>query len=128
VKVTVAFPVAAFAAAVNAIFCGVPGVRLTVEGFAVTPEGSPLRVMLTVPVNPLLAVALTPRFCEVPAGIERLLGDSVRVKSGWSLLFDEGLAPHAMNASKSALEKMQDANLLNCEVLDMAIGPTPLRR
>lgn len=95
--------------------------RLALEGLAVTPDGSPLRVTLIVPVKPLLAVALTVRFCEAPAVIERLLEESVRVKSGWGLGFsDEGWAPHAINTGKSAQARLQSRSLLNCVEFDIA--------
>ena len=48
-KVTVAFPTVAFAAAVRVMFCAVPGVRLSVDGLAVTPAGRPLTFTFTVP-------------------------------------------------------------------------------
>jgi len=79
---TLALPTAAFAAVETLIVCGVPGVRLAVEGFAVTPEGIPLKVTLIVPVKPLLAVALTVRFWAFPAVMERLPEESIKVKSG----------------------------------------------
>ena len=58
VNVIVALPVVAFDAAVRVMLCAVPGVRASVDGFAVTPVGRPLRVTFTVPVNPFWAVAL----------------------------------------------------------------------
>ena len=77
-----AFPGVALAAVVILMFCGMPVVRLSVDGLAATPEGNPLRATLTVPVKPVPGVALMVRLCEVPATIERLTGESVKVKSG----------------------------------------------
>ena len=54
---TVDVPTAASAAAVNVIDCGMPGVRVSVDGVAVTAVGRPDSEMLTVPLNPLMAVA-----------------------------------------------------------------------
>ena len=123
VKVTVALADAAFAAAVSVVFCGVPGVRLSVDGLAVTPEGSPLELTVIVPVKPLIAVVLTARFCDEPAVIERLAVESVRVKSGCgTLLPDERLDPHATKASKRTQPKLQITTLLNFKILNMATG------
>jgi len=123
VKVTVALPDTAFDAAVNVVLCGVPGVSLSVDGLAVTPEGSPLGLTLMVPVKPLIAVALTARSCDEPVVIERLLGESVREKSGGGMLFpDERLDPHATKTNKRAQQKLQITTLLNFKILDMATG------
>ena len=59
VKVTVALPTVAFAAAVSVTLCAVPGVSVSVAGFAVTPVGSPLMVTITVAVNPFVGTAST---------------------------------------------------------------------
>jgi hypothetical protein len=66
VKVIVAAPGVAVMAAVSATICAVPGVRLRVEGFAVTPEGRPPMTTATVPLNPLAAVAVTLTVWPVP--------------------------------------------------------------
>lgn len=80
---TEAVPVVAFAAAEKLICCGVPGVRLSVAGDAVTPVGSPLIVTWTVPVNPLRAVAESVTACaEPPALSDTVVGLTVRLKSG----------------------------------------------
>jgi hypothetical protein len=54
VALTVTVEVAAVApeAAVSLMFCGVPGVSVSVDGLAVTPEGNPVREMATLPVKP----------------------------------------------------------------------------
>jgi hypothetical protein len=59
VNVTVVVPIAAPADADRVMDCGVPGVRASVDGLAVTPAGRLLRETLTVPVNPLRAVTET---------------------------------------------------------------------
>ena len=45
--------------AASVVVCAVPGVRLKVAGVAVTPAGRPVMATATVPVNPLIAVAVT---------------------------------------------------------------------
>jgi hypothetical protein len=82
VKVNIALPTAAFAAAVNVIFCAVPGVRESVAGCAVTPAGNPVIATLTTPEKLLDGTAFTLICCPVPP--ERsvtLAGVVVRVKS-----------------------------------------------
>lgn len=59
VKVTVDVPAAADADAVSVVLCAVPGVRLKVAGFAVTPVGRPVSATETGPLKPPVAVALT---------------------------------------------------------------------
>ena len=81
--VTVALPVAADAPAVNVIDCGVPGVRVNVDGLTVTPVGSPATETPIVPENPLRAAAETEADCPVaPACTLKLVGLRVREKSG----------------------------------------------
>jgi len=76
-------PAAAFAAAVSVILCAVPGVRVSVDGLAVTPVGSPLRDTFTTPVNPFRAVAFRDTVCPAtPAVRLRVVGEAVRLKSG----------------------------------------------
>jgi hypothetical protein len=53
----VALPAAAAEDAVSAKLCAVPGVNVSVAGFAVTPEGSPVIATITVPVKPFSASA-----------------------------------------------------------------------
>ena len=121
VRVTVALPLAALAAAIIVVLCGVLGVRLSVGGLAVTPAGSPLGLTVMVPVNPLIAVAFTVKFCVEPAVIERLLEESVRVKSGWGMLFsDERLDPHATKRSMTRHAKPTNSCFLNRELLKVA--------
>jgi hypothetical protein len=57
VNTTVDVVAVAVAEAERLTCCGVPGVRLKVEGEAATPDESPLVVTLIVPENPLRAVA-----------------------------------------------------------------------
>jgi hypothetical protein len=45
------------AAAVKVIGCPAPGLSVNVDGDAVTPVGTPLNEMFTVPVKPFVAVA-----------------------------------------------------------------------
>ena len=82
-RVTVAFPIVAFDAAVSVMLCGVPGVRVRVVGLAVTPVGSPLIVTLIVPLKLLRAVAFIEMgWPGLPAVSDRLPGDAESVKSG----------------------------------------------
>lgn len=123
VKVMVALPLAAFAAAVNVVLCGVPGVRLSVDGLAVTPAGNPLGLTVIVPLKSLTAVAFTVRLSDEPAMIERLLEESVREKSGCGMLFpDEWLDPHATKTSRITHTKPANSCFLNRELLKMATG------
>ena len=55
----VALPDAADDAAVIVTVCAVPGVRVNVAGLAVTPDGSPATVTVTVPVKPFCGAAFT---------------------------------------------------------------------
>ena len=59
VKVTVNLEEAALDAAVSVVLCAVPGVNISVAGLAVTPDGSPLIVTLTLPLKEFIAVART---------------------------------------------------------------------
>jgi hypothetical protein len=60
VSVTVALPATVVEAAVSVTFCAVPGVNVSVAGFAVTPVGSPLAATVTIPVKPFAGTASTP--------------------------------------------------------------------
>ena len=73
----------AFAAAENVMGCDVPGVRLSVDGVAVTPAGRAESEMLTVPVNPLAATAeIATCWPEVPVVSESVFGLAAREKLG----------------------------------------------
>jgi hypothetical protein len=83
VNVTVGVAAAAVRAAVNVVLCATPGVRFKVAGFAVTPVGSPVIAMPTVPVKELIAVVVTlTGEPVVPAMIVKDVGLSASVKSG----------------------------------------------
>ena len=58
-NVTVGVAAAALRAAVSVVLCAVPGVRLSVAGFAVTPVGSPEIATATAPLKELTAAAVT---------------------------------------------------------------------
>jgi hypothetical protein len=68
IRVNVALPAAALAAAVTVTLCAAPGVRVSVAGCAVTPAGSPVIATVTVPAKPLAAAAFTLIACPVPPG------------------------------------------------------------
>jgi hypothetical protein len=59
VRVTVALPAAAVEAAASVTFCAIPGVSVSVAGFAVTPAGSPVNATVTTSVKPFAGTALT---------------------------------------------------------------------
>jgi len=83
VKVTVELPAVAVEAAVSVTFCAVPGVKESVAGLAVTPVGSPVIVMVTVPVKPMAGTAFTATGWPVPpATIVSFDGEAVTEKSG----------------------------------------------
>jgi hypothetical protein len=56
---TMGVAASALAAAVSVVLCATPGVNVSVAGTADTPVGSPTIVTVTVPLNPLIAVAFT---------------------------------------------------------------------
>jgi hypothetical protein len=77
VKVNVALPIAAFAAAVTVTFCAVPWIRVSVPGLTDTPVGSPVIATTTGPVRLLIGDALTlidwavpPEMSAIVAGVE----------------------------------------------------------
>ena len=83
VKVIVGAAVATLVAAANVMVCGVPGIRLSVAGEAVTPDGSPDTETETVPPNEFSELAST----EIGAPAPPLLiaadaGDTLSEKSG----------------------------------------------
>jgi hypothetical protein len=93
VKVTVALPTVAFAAAVSVTLCAVPGVNVSDVGFAVTPVGSPLIATVTVPVNPFAATASTlTGFPAAPAWIDRVAGVAVKEKLGSAVVVSATVA------------------------------------
>ena len=75
--------VAAVAAAFRVMLCGVPGVRVKVEGVAVTPDGRAEIETLIDLLNPFATVAET-AVCwpEAPAVRVRLVGLMAMEKSG----------------------------------------------
>ncbi len=94
VSVIVAVPAAAEDPAVSVKVWAAPGVRVKVDGLAVTPAGSPLRETLTLPENPLSAVAVTEMACPVaPAVRLRVDGEAVRLKSALLGGFEIRLLP-----------------------------------
>jgi len=59
VNVTVSADAGVLIAAVSVVLCAVPGVNVSVAGFAATPLGSPVIATATVPLKPFAAVART---------------------------------------------------------------------
>ena len=68
VKVSIVLPIVAAAEAVNVMACTVPGVRVSVAGWAVTPLGKPVIATATMLVKPFFGVALMLICCDVPPG------------------------------------------------------------
>jgi hypothetical protein len=82
VRVNITLPAAEFAAAVIVTFCGVPGIRVSVAGWAVTPAGSPVIATFTAPVKLLDGTVFTLICCPAPpARSVTAPGVTVRVKS-----------------------------------------------
>jgi len=120
VTVTVTFPLAAVDDAVTVTFCDVPGVSVSVDGVAVTPDGSPPIATVMLPVNPLAAVAFTATvFPEAPAVTLTVEGEAVRAKSAVGVgvpppgLPSEGEEPLPQAASRPRrpLQKRKRKNL-----------------
>jgi len=81
-NVTVALPTAAFEAAMRVTFSGVPGLRVSAAGDALTPAGRPLIATATGELKPFPPVTIRVTGCPVaPAVSFRLAGTAVRVKS-----------------------------------------------
>ena len=83
VNVIVTVPALALVPAVSVRFWATPGLSARDDGLGVTPAGSPDRETLTLPVNPLRALAVTEvDFPVLPAVRLRLAGATVSEKSG----------------------------------------------
>ena len=90
VKVMDAMPAVEEDAAVSVRFCAVPGTSVSVDGLAVTPEGKPLSVTVTVPVKPFRALAVTEADCPAPPAVNaRFEGVADREKSAFPGCPDE---------------------------------------
>jgi hypothetical protein len=104
VKTKLALPGWALLPAVSVTLCGVPGVRESVAGLAVTPAGNPLSATLVVPVNPLIAVAVSCTGCPVPPAVRlRAAGVTASEKSGW-----EGGAAVTVMATDAVCVRLPD--------------------
>jgi len=94
---------------------GVPGVRLGVEGEAVTSAGSPLTVTLIVPENPFRAVAESVTGCTLPPAVRlRLATFAENEKSG--VLF---AAPPPQPLLNPPLTRIASQHSRNCLATDM---------
>ena len=85
-SVKVAAPVATFAAAFKVIVCGVPGVKVRLEGDAVTPAGKPARLAAACPLKPLKASAETLICALAPTVNPTVEAGPVSAKSAWFVL------------------------------------------
>jgi hypothetical protein len=94
VKVIVGMADATSSAAASVMDCGVPGVRLSVAGEAVTPDGSPEIETTTVPLKEFREFASTEIGTpEAPLTIAADAGATVNEKSG------AGAAPWTVSAN-----------------------------
>jgi hypothetical protein len=116
VNVTVDVEDAAVTAAVSVTVCAIPGARLNVAGLAVTPAGSPVIAMFTVPVNEFTAVAVTlTKPLAPPAASVAEVGASVSVKSG-------GGAPCTVSARGAMCVRLPDVPVnVSVDVEDAAV-------
>jgi hypothetical protein len=88
--VIVGVAAAALIAAVRVVLCAIPGVKLSVAGFAVTPAGSPSTATETAPLNPLTPTAKTLTWLVAPAVTVSDAGETANVKSGGEELLVAG--------------------------------------
>lgn len=79
-------PVTTFAAAVKVIVCGVPGVKVRLEGDAATPAGNPARLAAAFPLKPLKASAETLICALAPAVNPTAEAGPASAKSAWFVL------------------------------------------
>ncbi len=79
VSVTVAEPATVVEAAFKVIVWALPGVRVSAEGLAVTPAGSPETATLTVPVNDPAALARTDMVADPPGASDTVAGVALSV-------------------------------------------------
>ena len=103
VKVTVDVAAAALEDAVSVVLCAVPGVRVRLAGFAVTPLGRPVIATVTAAVNPLDGVALTLTApLPEPAVRPSVAGVKLSVKSGG------GAAAATVSVSEAACVRLPE--------------------
>jgi len=88
VTVTVALPVAALLLVERvSVELPLPGAAIE-DGLklAVTPDGNPEAASETVELKPPLTLVVIVLVPELPCVIERLVGDTLRLKSGWVIV------------------------------------------
>ncbi len=91
--------VAAVAAAVRVMFCGVPGFKVMDAGAAVTPVGRPERTTAAEEVNPLIAVVETVTCWALAPAVKAIAaGAAEREKSAAGAELELGLQPVAVKA------------------------------
>ena len=111
VSVTVPEPAAAFAPAVSVMVCATPGIRLSDTGEAVTPAGRPEIATETIPLKPLIAVALTETcWLPDPAVSATLPDDALREKS--ATVVSAGLAPPEPHPATPKVMQVKASNTL----------------
>jgi len=99
VRVSVALPATAVEAAVSVTLCAVPGVSVSVAGFAVTPAGSPPIVTATSPVKPFAGTAFTLICFPAPPAVSATVsGVEVNEKSAVCVETEAGEDPLLQDA------------------------------
>jgi hypothetical protein len=87
-RVRAAEPAAAEESAAMLRFCATPGVRVSVVGETVTPDGMPETLTDTLPMKPLEGAALTLICCGAPPGVRAIVpGLAAIVKSAVGPVF-----------------------------------------
>ena len=114
VSINVAVPAAAVVAAVRAMVCAAPGVRVSIDGWALTPAGSPEIATATAPANPFVGDALTLICCAAPPGTRvTVVGAEARLKS----LTGSGLEPPPQESNAIVVESPANRRILEMETI-----------
>ena len=117
---TVTFEDVAPAAAVRVVLFAVPGTRASEDGLALTPDGRPLIVTVTVPANPLAGTAFTLTISPAPPATRvTVMGDTLREKSATVGVvdLDEDPPPHERR------ERTSKTHATYAGVLRPGVGP-----
>jgi hypothetical protein len=116
VKTTVDVVAVADADAERLTGCGVPGVRLKVEGEADTPEESPLAVTLIVPANPLRAVAESFTGCALPPAVRDKLDTFAAMEKSGAAVVEVTLPQPTLNPTQRRIASQQVALLFALDI------------
>ena len=109
VRVSMALPDAAAADAVRIIVCGVPGVRVSMAGWAVTPLGNPAMATDTMPAKLLIGAAvMVICWADPPERRVMVAGEADKEKSVAGAGFDppppQAVRSKPTNVAQSGLE------------------------